>query len=513
VPAFEIWTDHKNLEYFQKKRQLSERQVRWAEILARYNFTLKYPPGKQAVVPDALSRREQDMPQNVEDERLMGRYFQLLKATRGRALRVNRGMVVKIQAGFVKAGDQDGPDDDTADKTDPHGNPFMEESLRSLWEQGLAANNRYWLIRNMVRDGARQLPSQWGLPISISECSIDAGRRLRWRDRIWVPFFEPLRTRIIQETHDSTLVGHPGRDMTKSLISRTYMWPGLSQEVRRFMRNCNVCGRAAVWREKKRGLLKPLPIPGRMWSELSIDFITELPPTGPDGATNLMVITDRLFKNVIFEHMETITAEAVAERLLWCLLRHHGLPHAIVSDSGPQFVSMMWVRVCELLKIKRRLSTAYHPETDGATERMNQVIEHYLRCYATYWQDNWGSQLPLAQLAINNREATSTGLSPFFATHGYHIDLLATIDEEELRTEGQSPIARGEAFVARLREATEFAQAAMASAQERQEEYANQERQAAEQCNALCAKGTKVLSIWNQQVTRGPWLGELNNRG
>ena len=105
MPSFEIWTDHKNLEYFQKKRQLSKRQVRWAEILARHNFTLKYRPGKQAVVPDALSRREQDMPQSTEDERLTGRCFQLLKAARGRALRVNRGTALVVRTSFVKNSD------------------------------------------------------------------------------------------------------------------------------------------------------------------------------------------------------------------------------------------------------------------------------------------------------------------------------------------------------------------------------------------------------------------------
>ena len=123
-------------------------------------------------------------------------------------------------------------------------------------------------------------------------------------------------------------------------------------------------------------------------------------------------------------------------------------------------MSLMWKRICELLRITRRLSTAYYPETDGATERVNQVIEHYLRYYATYWQDDWAGLLPIAMLAINNRDATSTGISPFFATHGYHIDPLSSPSdegEEPLRMEGQSLIARGEAFVARLREATEFA--------------------------------------------------------
>jgi hypothetical protein len=142
----------------------------------------------------------------------------------------------------------------------------------------------------------------------------------------------------------------------------------------------------------------------------------------------------------------------------------------------------MWKRICELLKITRRLSTAFHPETDGATERANQEVEHYLRCYATYWQDNWANLLAMAMLAINNCTATSTQLSPFFFTHGYDVDLLDLArEQEELRTTGKSPVARGEAFVAKLKQATELAQATMASAQERQEECYNRSRQVAEQ--------------------------------
>jgi hypothetical protein len=161
-------------------------------------------------------------------------------------------------------GDQDKDTDESADKSDPPENPFTDEPLKSLWDQGLKANNRYWLIRQKVMDGERQLPPQWGLPISIAECSIDEGKRLCWRERIWLPYYEPLRTRVIQDTHDSTLAGHPGRDMTKALLSRKFTWPGLSQDVRRFLRNCDVCSRTTIWREKRRGLLKPLPIPDRL---------------------------------------------------------------------------------------------------------------------------------------------------------------------------------------------------------------------------------------------------------
>ena len=519
VPLFEVWTDHKNLEYFYKKRQLSERQVRWAEVLARYNFKLAYRPGKEAVVPDALSRREQDMPAGKSDERLAGRCFQLLRPQKSSVV-VHRAQIralkrvvenaeaeprakrrkTKVNAGFVRAGDQDGDDDDQADKSDPPENPFTDGSLKDLWDQGLEANNRYWLIRQLVKDGERQLPPQWGMPISIAECSIDEGKRLCWRGRIWLPLFEPLRTQVIQETHDSALSGHPGRDLTKLLIGRKFTWPGLSQDVRKFLRNCDVCGRTTIWREKRRGLLKPLPIPERIWSEISIDFITGLPPSGPDQADTIMVITDRLSKSVIFEAMASTTAETVAKRLLSSFVRHHGLPSAIVSDRGPQFVSHIWKRICELLNITRRLSTAFHPETDGATERANQVLEHYLRCYTTYLQDNWASLLPVAMLAINNRNATSTGISPFFLTHGYDVDLLGLAGRrEELRTTGNSPVARGEAFIAKLKEAVEVAQAAMATAQERQEEYANRARQVAEQFRV----GDKVwLRLSNVKTNR-----------
>jgi transposase InsO family protein len=512
---FTVLTDHKNLQYFMDKQRLTERQMRWALELSKYRMVLKHRPGKLSPAPDALSRRDQDLPQDAEDERLQGRVYQLLQPSEQDCLQVTSAEPLvetmepdpdegnewedatehssrdwtdqssqgstTVQVQWVMGGDGDQEDDKTAVQDNPPTNPFENDQLRNLWDKGLKANNRYWLIRQAVQRGDRQLPPKWGLPISISECSIDDNQRLCWRERIWVPNHEPLRTAIIQQTHDSSLTGHPGRDLTKALIGRRFMWPGLSQDVRQFLRNCDVCGRANVWREQRRGLLKPLPIPDRVWADISVDFITDLPPSGPDQVTTVMVITDRLFKSVIFQPMTTITTESVADALMECLIRHHGTPRSIVSDRGPQFVSHVWKRICDLLKIKRRLSTAFHPETDGATERTNQELERYLRCFTTYLQDDWKALLPMAMIAINNRTATSTGMSPFFATHGYHIDPISINDNAPLRTTGSSPTARGEAFVARLQKASEFAQASIAAAQERQEYYANENRQVAEQ--------------------------------
>ncbi|OKO99443.1 Transposon Ty3-I Gag-Pol polyprotein, partial [Penicillium subrubescens] len=158
---------------------------------------------------------------------------------------------------------------------------------------------------------------------------------------------------------------------------------------------------------------------------------------------------------------------------------HHGVPLAIVSDRGPQFVSSFWEIVCERLSIRRRLSTAFHPQTDGATERANQEIERILRVFTTYAQDNWKDLLPIVAVAINNRDAASTGISPFFFTHGYHVDPIGIDEAGQLEDALTPPRKAGETFVNRLREATDWAQAAIASAQALQEEQANRRRQAA----------------------------------
>ncbi|KAJ6436948.1 retrovirus polyprotein [Purpureocillium lavendulum] len=436
VKSFAVLTDHLNLRYFTKKQPLSERQARWAETLSRYNFTIVHRPGKDATVPDALSRREQDMPHSAEDERLRGRRLQLLQPTKG------GGLVTIVKSGYVSKGDADQPGDATAEQDESVENPFTEPEVQELWKEGLKQHNRYWLIRKAVQEGERRLPSQWGLPVMLSECSIDAGQRLCWRERIWVPNYEPLRTRLMQETHDSALAGHPGRDMLKSLLARRFYWPGLDTDARQFVRNCDVCGRSNVWREKRRGLLKPLPIPERIWSELSIDFVTDLPLTKSNGSTNLMVLTDRLSKTVVLESLKDITAETTARALMRNVLQHHGIPTAVVTDRWTQFTSRMWNRLCELLRIKQRLSTAWHPETDGATERANQKVERYIRIFTTYAQDDWDELLPAAAMALNNRTATSTGLSPFFFTHGYHLEPVQV--KEALRPDGKSPVAKAE---------------------------------------------------------------------
>ena len=144
---------------------------------------------------------------------------------------------------------------------------------------------------------------------------------------------------MIQLIHDSPLSRHPGRESTRELLAREYTWPGMTQDVRRFVHNCNTCGKSKIWREQKHGLLKPLSIPECIWSELSVGFITELARS--KDCTSIMVVTDQLSKSIIVVPMKETCAIDVAQMLLEHIFQHHGLPTAIVSDRGTQFVSML----------------------------------------------------------------------------------------------------------------------------------------------------------------------------
>lgn len=476
VEKFQIKTDHKNLEYFMTVRKLTERQMRWSLILSKYNFTISYVKGVDNPMADALSRREQDFPQNDSDDRLQGRMTQLLQEKHFSSPTPDSPIhmaPIYIAPSSTSPATMDPASQVIQDMTSPR----MEgevSSLQDLWDTTKATDKTYEILSKAIRDGERKFPPSLEVKASIGECSLSPSGALLFRDRLWVPNSEPLRTKLIQAVHDGYLGGHPGREATFALMRRQYHWPGMAKDIRQVVRNCDICGSNTAWRERRQGFLKPLPIPSRMWREISMDFITDLPLS--NGCTTLMVITDRLSKGVILEPMEFITAEAVATRFIKCFVRHHGWPFAIVSDRGPQFVGDMWTRVTRLMKVTRRVSTAFHPETDGATERMNQQVEAYLRAFVTYGQENWAPLLSIGELSINNRDAASTGVSPFFLGHGYHLDPVQIEEQLAPYDDRESPIQKADNIIRKIRDAAEWAQMSMAVAQQLQEDQANLHR-------------------------------------
>lgn len=479
VKEFEIHTDHKNLEYFMTVRKLTERQMRWSLILSRYNFRIIHVPGKENERADALSRRDQDMPQDGSDQRLADRNMQLLKPEM-----LASGPVVCVSPVTVN----------------PPQNQILGELPDELvdWDRAIMDDTEYIKAREAIKAGARRFPTELHLKVSISECSISDTDDLLFRGRRWVPNSDSLRTQLIQTTHDSVLHGHPGREVTYALVARLFYWPGMARDIRTFVENCDSCGRNKAWRARRQGFLKPLPIPDRMWSEISMDFITDLPIS--KGCRNMIVITDRLSKGVIADGLENIEAETLAKWFIRRYLPHHFLPAAIVSDRGTQFTSALWKRICELLRIKRRLSTAFSPETDGSTERANEVIETVLRQFVDWAQDDWVEWLPIVASAICGRDSTSTGTNSFFLSHGWNQSLFENLaDELSKEDKRDSPIASADRIVRRLKEARDWAQSSIAAAQEAQEQAANRKRDQAPSYKV----GDKVwLSLENIKTDR-----------
>ena len=251
-------------------------------------------------------------------------------------------------------------------------------------------------------------------------------RRIFFRDKLFVPDAGQLKFRFIKKIHDDPAARHPGKTKTYEISSRYYYWPGIINDVKRFVKNCYGCRKSKNSRDEYHGALKPLPVPDRRWSHISIDFIVDLPVNrdlwGKD-CINIMVVVNRLSKMVKCIFMDGITAKDAAKAFYIHIWKNHGLPSFIISDRGRTFVSYFWDQLTTRLGIKADLSTAYHPETDGQTEILNSIFEQYLKAYVNFPQNDWASWLPSAEFVINNHVSEITQCTLFSINSGQHFKM------------------------------------------------------------------------------------------
>jgi hypothetical protein len=257
----------------------------------------------------------------------------------------------------------------------------------------------------------------------------------------------------------------------------------MDKDVAQYVRNCHTCRRTKASREGSNGTLKPLPIPEHRWEDVSVDFVVDLPASKNLWGVlckNIMVVVDRLSKERHYIGCNDMSAKAVAGLYYHYVWKIHGLPKTCVSDRGTQFISHFWKQLCKRLGIRRLLSTSHHPQTDGQTENANAAMEHYLRCYVDYAQDNWAELLPGAEFAANNHCSESTGITPFFANKGYHPRMGFEPPESavtrDLGPHHRIDVQSANQFADRMDKVLEFCKDAMCVAQARQEEAANRRR-------------------------------------
>ena len=218
------------------------------------------------------------------------------------------------------------------------------------------------------------------------------------------------------------------------------------------------------------GLLAPLPIPGKPWESIGMDFITHLPKT-KSGYTALYVVIDRLTKLThIGPTTHTATAEDTAQLFLDLVYKHHGLPQNIVSDRDVKFTSSFWNSFCEQVGVKLSMSSAYHPETDGQTERMNRVIVDMMRHYISPTHDDWDEHLIAVEFAINNAYQQSIGTTPFRFTYGQNPLTPVSLRIPKIENPAALHVSQS------LQERLQRAKLCLEAAQQRQKVYADQER-------------------------------------
>ena len=407
---FKCITDHNSLRYISTQPNLSKRQARWVEKLQQFDVDIEYKSGSSNTVADALSRRPHDVLAAISTASL------------------DQDLLTAIRAKL---------------RTDPTYLKTLEDIKNDIQ------------VPNVAIDGS-------GIMYETSHP----------HPRVYVPSDVDLQTKILHELHDTPTAAHFGAAKTLERVSRDFYWPKMRQTVDAYVKGCDACQRHKSVNARPGGELQPLPIPQHKWDTITMDFITKLPKTKA-GNDAIVVFVDKLTKMVHYAAMRTTSsATDVANLFLDRVFRPHGLPRTIVSDRDSRFTGHFWRAVFKALGTKLAMSSAYHPQTDGQTERANRTLEENLRSFVNSKHDDWDKHLPIIEAAYNNAVNASTGFTPFFLNYGFHPRMPG-----DLRTELQdcaTPAAAS--FLSQLHDDLQKAKASLARAQVAQKHAADTRR-------------------------------------
>lgn len=222
---------------------------------------------------------------------------------------------------------------------------------------------------------------------------------------------------MLAEFHATPQGGHSGFLRTYRRIAANLYWVGMKNDVQEFVRSCDTCQRQKYMASSPAGLLQPLPIPEQIWEDVSLDFITGLPKS--KGFEAILVVVDRLSKYCHFLPLKhPYTARSIAELFAKEIIRLHGIPSSIVSDRDPLFMSHFWKEIFRLQGTQLKMSSAYHPESDGQTEAVNRCLETYLRCFSADQPKTWVCWLHWAEFWFNTTFHSAANQTPFEAVYG-----------------------------------------------------------------------------------------------
>ncbi|KAE8689004.1 Detected protein of unknown function [Hibiscus syriacus] len=315
--------------------------------------------------------------------------------------------------------------------------------------------------------------------------------------RIYVPKYGKLRKELLMECHDSKWAGHPGTHRTMALLNEHYYWPHMKEDVEAYVKTCLVCQQDKIELKKPAGLLQPLPIPERPWESISMYFIIRLPHS--EGLSSIMVVVDRFSKYGTFIPASKVCPAKEAARLfLKYVVKYWGVPKTIINDRDTRFTGRFWTELFKLMGTSLNFSTTVHPQTDGQTERVNGLLEIYLRHYISATQSDWPKHLDVAQFSYNLQKSEATNRIPFEIVNGQQ-----PLTPNTVIVGYQGPNPSAYQFAKEWQESYELARACLHKARKRTKKWADKNRRDVnfQEGDLVLAKLTNILR--NQDRHKG----------
>ena len=470
-----IQTDHAPLRHLPNQTSVNSRVWSWLSVLQGYNVEIRHIPGKRnpadslsrQLISDALVRKGSVKDANSEYVQKLRVSPEASDAEIQSALHqlFNQGpqgqSVNDSQSQSILSSDQaQYPQGNQSPQGNSESKPSIiaATSISKLQLDDSFRNSIYSLLKNenpyvdiiqeleSGRTNVKKVNEVYKMVnkiLLIHQTGQDVGIDY-WQ--VVVPNDKTTRDQIIQELHSIPYSAHPGIQRTVGKVRKSFFWRGMSGHIREFVENCPVCQMEKSDHTLSKGKLQSTHIPETKWSEISIDFITDL-STSSRNRDSVLVMVDKATRMVhLSPCSKTINATDTGQLLWNTVVKLHGVPRVIYSDRGSQFIASSWQELWRLTGTKLAFSTAYHPQTQGVVERMNAVVSQTIRCiiHDTGNIKDWEKILPTVELAINSLPNQSTGFSPFFLNYGYEpvTPVQLVKGNEEIKTESIGSFVR-----------------------------------------------------------------------
>ena len=493
---FKLISDHRSLEILEDSKINSGRLARIIEQISEFDFKIEYKEGTSNIitVADALSRLPRYRKITTEDN------SERTHTKQNESNAEKDAIVIEKNTAKITATENETSDEnidlqeilglDLTDYNEPRvwGTSSIISDKKLLQEISAAydEDEDFGYITELYKEMYRskepskqeqKIPKDMKFKMSNYRWDKDENllyRRIVDTEKLCIPNKGTLRLNRLIEAHDIPLGGHFGRDKTLANIAKNFFWPGLAIDVYDFVKSCHNCQQNKAIKRAPIGLLYPHDRPQARWEKIALDFIVQLPKTKKDKYDAILTVVDFFSRRTHFIPCHgNITAIGTAQLLREHVIKYHGYPKQIVSDRGSIFTSEVWKELFKCLKAKQNLSSSYHPQTDGITEKENDIIENCIRAFTNYQQDDWSEYLPDFELAINSAISGSTGLSPQFVDTGYEPFIPLGITRE---VQDQPKEHTVQELIEKLDIIKTKTQLLFAQAQEKQAKYANEKR-------------------------------------